>query len=80
MQKYLLSSILCLAAFSATAADLHPSCQEYFKAAEAYAAKVPEVKAQFDAAKSQYATLPQQAQETACKQALDALKQMPPAK
>lgn len=73
--------LVALATFagSTMAADLHPTCQEYFKQIETV--QLPaEVKAQLEASKQQFATLPAAAQEQACKQALDTLKQMVPAK
>lgn len=59
-------------------AGIHPQCEAYFKAVDAYVEKAPEaVKQQMTASKNQMAQMPEQAQEMACKQALDTLKQMP---
>lgn len=75
--------LVALATFagSAMAADLHPTCQEYFKQIEAVSGQLPaEVKTQLEASKQQLAAMPAAAQEQACKQASDMLKQMVPAK
>ncbi|STO55705.1 hypothetical protein [Canicola haemoglobinophilus] len=54
MKKIMLSTALVMAAFAANAADLHPKCEEYFKAVDAYVEKAPAaVKQQMSAGKEQ---------------------------
>lgn len=78
MKKILLSAGLLMAAFSVNAADLHPACDAYFKDLDAYLEKAPaEMKTQMEQSKAQYAAIPAQAQEQACKQAQEQLKQLP---
>lgn len=78
MKKILLSAGLLTAAFSVNAADLHPACEAYFKDLDAYLEKAPaEMKTQMEQSKAQYAAIPAQAQEQACKQAQEQLKQLP---
>lgn len=75
------SLFIAFAAFagSAMAADLPPICQEYFKQIEA--AQLPaEVKSQLEVSKQHLSTMPLAAQEQACKQGVEMLKQMVPAK
>lgn len=80
MKKLLLVTLTAFAG-SVMAADLHPTCQEYFKQIEAVSGQLPaEVKSQVEASKQQIASIPAAAQEQSCKQGLDMLKQMAPAK
>lgn len=87
MKKILLGLAAISFTASVTAAELVPECQNYFKEAdtmldtslaEAKAQGVdPEkIKAQYEAAKSQFANLSVEQQTTTCKQALEALEQV----
>ncbi|MGQ0285798.1 DUF5339 family protein [Pasteurellaceae bacterium 22721_9_1] len=78
MKKVLFGSALFAMAFAANAADLHPKCDEYFKAVDAYVEKAPEaVKQQMNASKEQMKMAPAAAQEQTCAMALEQLKKMP---
>lgn len=78
MKKTILVLSLCTAAFSVSAAEISPVCQEYFKAIDAYVEKAPDaVKQQMQASKDQIAAVPASTQEMMCKQSLEQLKQMP---
>jgi hypothetical protein len=60
------------------AADIGPSCTEYFKQIDQVVAASPQgeaMKSQYDASKKQMASMPSAIQETACKQAADMMKQ-----
>lgn len=66
---------------SAMAADLHPTCEEYFKYFETVSGELPaEVKKEFEESKKQFAALPKTDQEMICKQSLDILKEQFPSK
>ncbi|OOH90898.1 hypothetical protein BMT54_03620 [Pasteurellaceae bacterium 15-036681] len=80
MKKLLLIAAVAAFSSSAMAADLHATCQEYFKQIESLQNLPEPVKAQLEASKQQIATLPATAQEQACKQGLESLKMMVPAK
>ena len=78
MKKIMLSTTLVMAAFAANAADLHPKCEEYFKAVDAYVEKAPAaVKQQMNASKEQMKMMPAAAQGQACEMAIEQLKQLP---
>lgn len=87
MKKILLGFAIMALANSATAAEFAPECQSYFKeadvlldvsleAAKAQGVDPDAVKAQYEAAKNQLATLPDEQQTATCKQALNALEQV----
>ncbi|PTQ69103.1 DUF5339 family protein [Pseudomonas sp. GV071] len=77
--KSFLTAIALIAMSSATmAADLGPSCTEYFKQIDEVVAANPQgeaMKSQYETAKKQMASMPAATQEAACKQASDMLKQ-----
>ncbi|KGQ38793.1 DUF5339 family protein [Gallibacterium genomosp. 1] len=80
MKKLILSLSLLGVAMSASAADLAPACQKYFEEYEGMLKAMPQAqvdayKQQYEAAKQQFAALPSAAQEQACTQAIDQLKQ-----
>ena len=80
MKKLLLSLSLMGIAVSVSAADLSPACQKYFEEYEGMLKAMPQAqvdvyKQQYEAAKQQFAALPAAAQEQACTQAIDQLKQ-----
>lgn len=78
MKKIILSTALLITAFAANAADLHPKCEDYFKAVDAYVEKAPAaMKQQMEASKEQMKMLPAAAQEQGCAAALEQLKQLP---
>ena len=78
MKKILISAGLLMTALSVNAADLHPACEAYFKDLDAYLEKAPaEMKTQMEQSKAQFSAIPAEAQEQACKQAQEQLKQMP---
>lgn len=67
-----------MAAFSVNAADLHPTCEAYFKQVDEYVKNAPaQVKQQMEQSKAQFNVIPKEAQEQACKQAIEQLKQLP---
>ncbi|WP_314704156.1 DUF5339 family protein [Campylobacter rectus] len=67
---------------SASAADLAPACEEYFKLVDQFVEKVKDnpqmaaMKSTYESQKAQFAQLPKDAQEAACKPALDQMKQV----
>lgn len=72
--KGFLTAIALIAMSSATmAADLGPSCTEYFKQLDQVASAT--MKSQSETAKEQVASMPAATQEAVCKQASDMLKQ-----
>nr|BFD41058.1 hypothetical protein FFPRI1PSEUD_25570 [Pseudomonas sp. FFPRI_1] len=81
MKKTLVSivSVTALSLSSLTmAADLGPACNEYFKQIDELVAASPQgeaMKAQYEAAKTQMMSMPSTAQEQACKQASEMMKQ-----
>ena len=85
MKKIVLSGILLMGAFSAQAADFHPTCEQYFKQLDEFVAQAPaeekefaaEMKKQLEFSKAQIKELPMEAQAQGCQQGLEALKQMP---
>ncbi|UXL37062.1 DUF5339 domain-containing protein [Pseudomonas fragi] len=73
-------SALVMTGFSSVtmAADLGPSCTEYFKKLDEVVAASPHgeaMKTQYDTVKKQMASMPGEAQEAACKQAADLMSQ-----
>ncbi|WP_256679548.1 DUF5339 family protein [Pseudomonas sp. Fl4BN1] len=73
------ASISALALSSATlAADLGPSCTEYFQQIDEFVAANPQgesMKSQYELTKKQMKEMPSTVQEPACKQASDMMKQ-----
>lgn len=85
MKKLIIALFLFPFAFTSFAAEMSPSCQQYFKAIDDYlemAGKNEAMKAQLDTMKGQYeqgkqqmASLPAASQEQACKPALASIEQ-----
>ncbi|WP_339071249.1 DUF5339 family protein [Pseudomonas idahonensis] len=75
----LITSVAALTLSSTTmAADLGPACTEYFKQIDELVAANPQgeaMKAQYESAKKQMVSMPSTAQEPACKQASEMMKQ-----
>jgi len=79
MKKLLLATALVTFS-SVSMAELHKTCEDYFKQIETVKELPAEVKAQLEQSKKAIEQMPAAAQEQACKQGLDALKMMVPAK
>ena len=81
MKKTLATLILMGFGFSASAADLSASCKTYFAEIDSFLASMPAaqanaMKAQYESSKQQFASMPVTAQDKACNQAAEQLKQM----
>ncbi|WMD23547.1 DUF5339 family protein [Achromobacter seleniivolatilans] len=78
MKKILAALALTCLSTATFAADLAPSCVEYFKQIDTFLGSNPQAEAlkpQYDAMKKQMADMPVATQDAACKQAADAMKQ-----
>lgn len=78
MKKILAALALTCLSTATFAADLAPSCVEYFKQIDTFLGSNPQadaLKPQYDAMKKQMADMPVATQDAACKQAADAMKQ-----
>lgn len=80
MKKVLFAALLSSCAMSASAA-LSQSCEKYFAEIDTFVKAVPAdqqamLKQQYDASKQQLSALPEAAQEQACTQATEQLKQV----
>ncbi|MBS6027276.1 Uncharacterised protein [Haemophilus pittmaniae] len=80
MKKVLFAALLSACAMSASAA-LSQSCEKYFAEIDTFVKAVPAdqqamLKQQYDASKQQLSALPEAAQEQACTQATEQLKQV----
>lgn len=72
MKKILAVCAISLLSTAAMAADVGPACTEYFKQIDQVVTASPQgeaMKAQYDEAKKQMASMPSATQEAACKQA-----------
>ena len=80
MKKVLFAALLSACAMSASA-TLSQSCEKYFAEIDTFVKAVPAdqqamLKQQYDASKQQLSALPEAAQEQACTQATEQLKQV----
>ncbi|QKF60389.1 DUF5339 family protein [Campylobacter curvus] len=83
MKKSLLAiAFLSAMSISATAADLSPTCEEYFKMVDKFVEmskdnpQMAAMKSTYEDQKKQFAQLPKDSQEAACKPALEQMKQV----
>lgn len=81
MKKTLVALIFMGFGLSASAAELSDSCKAYFAEVDSYLASMPaaqanSMKAQYESSKQQFAMMPAAAQDQACGQAVEQLKQM----
>lgn len=83
MKKSLMAIVaLSVMSVSAVAADLSPSCEEYFKLVDKFVEmskdnpQMAAMKTTYEDQKKQFAALPKDAQESACKPALEQMKQV----
>lgn len=83
MKKSLLVvAALGIMGVSASAAELSPSCEEYFKLVDEFVEKTKDnpqmaaMKSTYEDQKKQFAALPKDTQEAACKPAVDQMKQV----
>ncbi len=67
---------------SVAAAELSPTCEEYFKLVDEFVEKAKDnpqmaaMKPTYESQKAQFAQLPKDSQEAACKPALEQMKQV----
>ena len=83
MKKSLLVvAALGIMGVSASAAELSPACEEYFKLVDEFVEKAKDnpqmaaMKPTYESQKAQFAQLPKDSQEAACKPALEQMKQV----
>ena len=83
MKKSLLAiAFLSAMSISATAADLSPACEEYFKMVDKFVEmskdnpQMATMKSTYEDQKKQCDQLPKDSQEAACKPALEQMKQV----
>ncbi|PWK30234.1 DUF5339 family protein [Pseudomonas sp. OV226] len=78
MKKFSIAIMLACLSSAAMAADVSPSCEEYFKQIDQFVSSSPQaeaMKAQYDTAKKQMSEMPSSTQDAACKQASEMMKQ-----
>lgn len=85
MKKLIIVLFLLPFSFNSFAAEMSPSCQQYFKAIDDYLEMVGKneamktqlaaMKGQYDQSKQQMTSLPAESQEQACKPALTSIEQ-----
>ena len=84
MKKSLLvvAALGIMGANAAATVELSPACEEYFKLVDEFVKKTKDnpqmaaMKSTYEDQKNQFAALPKDAQEAACKPAIDQMKQV----